>query len=58
MLNYSKFVSDQTYLARAIVGILKKSGIANHFRGDVRSSEGGSESVKKTFATFWSNLGF
>jgi len=52
MLNYSKFVSDQTYLARAIVGILKKSGIANHFRGDVRSSEGGSESVKKTFATF------
>jgi len=37
---------------REIVGILKKSGIVNHFKGDIRLTEGGSESVKKTFATF------
>jgi len=46
------FVVVQTYLASAIAGILKKSGTFNHFRGDIRSSEGGSESVKNFFATF------
>jgi len=32
---------------RAIVGILKKLGIVNHLKGDIRLTEGGSESVKK-----------
>jgi len=40
------------YPDRAIIGILKKSGIVIHFKGDIRLTEGGSESVKKTFATF------
>jgi len=40
------------YPDREIVGILKKSGIVNHFKGDTRSSEGGSKSVKKLLLLF------
>ena len=48
---YMKVLSCQNP-DRAIVGILKKSGIVNHFKGDIRLAEGGSESVKNSFATF------
>ena len=41
-----------------IVGILKKLGIVNHFKGDIRLTEGGSESVKKFFCHFLTKIRF
>jgi len=53
----SVMLKKQKTVIVKIVGILEKLGIVNHFKGDIRLTEGGSESVKKTFATFWPKLG-